>query len=131
MAFWGRVWRSDASANLASCYNITSPEQAAGAVPGILTDIPVHVSAVSDAVGYWLDQLRRRLAAHITATNSSLAAYAITIKRGSRTDTMTWTLANNQGTYPLIVTYATPSDSGSANFYNMGQALDWIVEKLA
>ncbi len=131
MAFWGKVWRTNVSPTMAGCYNITSPDQIASTTPTILQDIPVGITSVSDAVGYWLDCLRRRLACTMTATNSGETIYNVTIRRGARVDTMVWTLSNTQGKYPIGITYATPNDSGSGSFYNMHQALDWSVQRLA
>lgn len=134
MAFWGRVWRIGTTPDTtpAACYNITSVDQITSTTPGILTDLPVTVASVQEAIGYWLDQLRRRVSATITATNQSEVLLNITIRRGTRTDEMTWLLSSTQGKYPLVVSLTTPVDQyANINFYNMGQALDWIVQKLA
>lgn len=133
MAFWGRVWRiaTMPETTAAACYNVTSADQLVSSSPSILTDTPISVASTQEAMGYWLDSLRRRTAANITATNQSEVSLAITIRRGTRTDTMVWRLANQNGKYPLYCSLVTPTNTESANFWNMGQAIDWMVQKLA
>lgn len=131
MSFWGRVWRTNIvpGNTMAGCYNVTSADQVVSNT--ILTDTPIGASTVQEAMGYWLDCLRRRIAANVTATNQSEVVLNIAIQRGTRTDTMFWQLTNRSGKYPLYVTINTAVDTHVATFWDMGQALDWIVLKLA
>lgn len=113
------------------CFNVTSPDQlATGAAVADL--IPYPVSSLADATGYWADQLARRLAAKVFITSTSSNVFALELRRGTRVDTTTWTYQNNKGAYPMLVDYATPSDSGTAvRFEDVTQAIDWLVQRFA
>lgn len=134
MACWSRVFQSNGgcasttSGCSTSCYNSTTPNQN-GTKPTIFDELPVMVSSTADAVGYWVDQLRRRLAAQEQITSTTMANYTIVLRRGTRIDTLEWMIGST-GQMPLQVTYTTPVDSGTASFHNMSHAIDWHVQLL-
>ena len=136
MAIWSRVFnrycaRTSTSGTCpTSCYNITSPDQGAPR-PSIHDELPVSVSSTADAVGYWVDQLSRRLAATPTLVANSDVQYTIDLRRGQRLDVVVWRMQDNKGTYPLFLSYSTGNDSGDANFQNVNHAIDWLVQQLA
>lgn len=129
---WSRVFSGGAyTAGYSTNYNQTEPDQFS-TKPTILDELPVTVTSIAEAVGYWVEMLRQRLAASATITATSTQIYTITLKRGTRTDTLTWQLSNAQGAYPLVVSYATPVDSETGQqFQNIRHALGWLVERLA
>lgn len=137
VASWSKVWKATASGsaastsgcNLSACCNVTSPSQLT-ANNTLADGIPCNVETAAEAVGYWIDHIARRLAAKYTITASSDMVYDITFKRGQRTDTVKWQVGS-QGRYPIIVTYNTPVDSGSASFFDVFHAVDWHVQILA
>jgi hypothetical protein len=135
MAFWGKVWATACDcyqlAAVTTLLNITSPDQNSN-TPTVLLDTPIHAVSLSEAMGYWIDQLRRRLAAQVIVTNTGETVYNITLKRGNRVDRTTWSWYNSTGRYPVTCTYSTPhASSSSTQFYNVGQMLDYLVDKLA
>lgn len=118
-----------------SCYNITEPDQHS-TKPTIFDDLPVSVSGMAGAVEYYVDQLRRRLAAHYTMMSPAEQQFDIELRRrvagGSRVDQVTWRLSNAQGAYPLLVDYTTSNDSQSdVRFEHVQHAIDWLVQRLA
>ncbi|KKN56103.1 hypothetical protein LCGC14_0575810 [marine sediment metagenome] len=140
MALWSRVFSGNnvsttqgggcCTITTAAC-NRTSPNE--GTVkPTVFDDLPVQTNSVADAIGYWAEQLRRRLAAMATITATSLQVYVITYRRGARTDVVTWQMETQQGALPLVVQYTGPVDSAAnQQFQNMRHAVDWLVDKLA
>ena len=135
MACYSRVFSGGVSTiqggTPSACCNQTQPNQFS-TKPTIFDEVPVAVGSIAEAVGYWTEILRQRLAAtaYITATSDTI--YTITLRRGSRMDVITWQLQNSQGAYPLVVGYTTPADSATGQqFQNVHHALDWLVEKLA
>lgn len=136
MACWSRVFSGGITTTLGGCtmpgsFNITEPNQFT-VQPSLLDEIPVQVNSIAEAVGYWVEQLRRRLAAKATIMGQSSTVYAIELRRGTRLDTMTWQVSNAQAAYPLVISYTTADDSASAvQFQNINHALDWLVDRLA
>ena len=132
MSMWSRVWATNYYPPITALYNVTSPDQLSSTIPTIFWNTPIHAVSLYDAVGYWIDVLRRRLGAKAITTNPSDATFTILLQRGTRTDSTTWRWYNNQGRFPVYVTYATPHDTGSSTqFFDMGQLLDFLVEKFA
>ena len=132
MALWSRVFRVNATSTSAcpsSCYNVTSADQLS-TKPTILDDMPTAATSVADAVGYWVDQLRRRMAAKALVTSTTDTNYTVELRRGQRTDSIGWQTDTN-GAYPLQITYTTASDSGSGRFENVHHAIDWLIDRLA
>jgi len=136
MACWSRVFSGGNTSYgtgccNTGCFNQTSPDEGS-TKPTIFGDIPVSVSSIAEGVGYWAEQLRQRLAATATITSTSDQIYTVVLRRGTRTDSTTWQVSNAQGAYPVVVSYATPVDSGSnVQFQSMHHCIDWLVEKLA
>lgn len=128
---WSRVFSGGVTSGCSTdCYNSTSPDQGS-TKPTIFDEAPVSLASVGEGIAYWAEQLRRRLAASATITSSTELLYTITLRRGTRTDTITWQISNQQGAYPLITNYTTPFDTGTANHQRIINAIDWLVEALA
>ena len=136
MACWSRVFSGGVTTTLGGCtmpgsFNITEPNQFT-TQPSLLDEIPVPVNSIAEAVGYWVELLRRRLACTATITAQSSTVYSIELRRGTRRDTMTWQVENAQAAYPLVISYTTADDSVTAQqFQNVNHALDWLVERFA
>lgn len=137
MACWSRVFSGGATTSgtgcciPSACCNQTSADQVS-TKPTIFDELPVTTGSIAEAVGYWAEQLRQRLAATATITATSDQIYTIVLRRGTRTDSTTWQVTNAQAAYPLVVSYATPVDSGSnVQFWNVHHCIDWLVEKFA
>lgn len=134
MPLWSRVFNrssftSTSTGNACStdCYNAVSPPVGTATV---LDNIPASLATVSEAIGYWAEQVRRRLAATAIMTSSTDTTFTVEFKRQARIDIVTWQTTNNTGTYPLTVTYTTATDSGSGRFENVQNAVDWLVDRL-
>ncbi len=111
--------------------NQTAPDQFTTS-PSLLDEIPVQVGSIAEAVGYWVEQLRRRLAATAIVTSTASTVYRIEMRRGTRRDIITWQVQNAQAAYPLVVGYTSGVDSAAAvQFQNVNHALDWLVDRLA
>jgi hypothetical protein len=139
MACWSRVFSgttaqqssgSGCCSITAGACNITSADQI-NTKPTLFDEMPVAVGSIGEAVGYWVEQLRRRMDARALITATSDTVYTITLRRGTKTDSVSWQLSNSMGAMPLIVGYSTLFDSASGvQFQNMNHALDWLVERL-
>lgn len=134
MPLWSRVFNrssftSTSTGNACStdCYNAVSPPVGTSTV---LDNIPASLATVAEAIGYWAELMRRRLAARAIMTSSTDSTFTVVFKRNTRTDTTTWQTTNNQGTYPLMVTYTTATDTDTGRFENAQNAVDWLVDRL-
>ena len=135
MPLWSRVFNRSSftrtvtgNACSTDCYNSTSPSTSG--VASVLDNIPALLATVSEAIGYWAELVRRRLAATAIMTSSTDSTFTVVFRRGARVDTTTWQTSNNTGTYPLMVAYTSAADSGSARFENAEHAVDWLVDRL-
>jgi hypothetical protein len=130
MAEWYRVWNIPSTSTECStdCYNITSPPASPNG--SIFDGLTTNLTTVAQVIGFYIEQLRQRLAAKAIIVGAADTIFVVTIKRGPRKDTITIT-TGSQGAYPLTISYTTPTDSGSAQSYNFSQAIDWLVEILA
>ena len=112
MSDWTRAFSSYSSCGGSSipstCCNSTEPStssQGASIFDGLSPD----VVSTATAVGYHIDNIKRRLAAKATIVATSQAMFSVKLIRGGRVDNLTIQVGSN-GQYPIIVTYTTPTD---------------------
>ena len=136
MGCWSRVFNSgytvsQSGACPASCFNITEPNQYS-TKPTIYDDLQVTVTGLPGAVDYYVDQLRRRLGCTAITRSPVEQQFVIELRRGTQMAQVTWTLANNQGAYPLLVSYQAGNDTAdNVRFEHVLNAIDWLVQQLA
>jgi len=131
---WSKVWgRSSEQCCPPSCYNFTigCGDSRNG---NVLDGFPLTVQTCGEAMGELGQAIKDRLCAqNVIVSATSTTVYTFNIKlgvRGSDHAVVTLKLANTNCDFPVTCSYTYQKKSGSAQFDELGQVVDYLAAVL-
>lgn len=112
------------------CYNAVYPQANGLQRPTLLTGL--CVSTCVDAVRYYAEVLRRRVAARRCIVQStSDAVFNISLRRSTKPDALITIRPASGCGYPVTIGYVDGARTAeTVQFQSMDEAIDWLVEEI-